>query len=73
MSPITALVSNSEIKIDLPGINELEMAKIQDCIVRLLNEKFFNIESGKIILHFQEGNLREIWTVQRKWKRKTTR
>ena len=67
---ITALVSNSEIKIDLPGINELEMSKIQDCIVRLLEQKFFNIMQGKIIMHFKDGNLMEIWSVKQNWKRK---
>lgn len=67
---ITALISNSEIKIDLPGINELEMAKIQDCIVRLLEQKFFNIEKGKITLNFEYGFLKEIWIIERKWPKK---
>lgn len=64
---ITALVSNSEIKIDLPGITEIEIAKIQDCIMRLLEQKFFNIEEGKITLNFKYGELKEIWVVQKKW------
>lgn len=70
MSPITALVSNSEIKIDLPNIGEVEMAKIQDCIVQLLNEKFFEIEKGKVILTFRYGWLTEVWLNQKKWPNK---
>lgn len=63
-------ISNTEIKIELPGIGEKDMLKIQSCIVQLLNQKFFNIEEGKITLNFKYGELKEVWVVERKWPRK---
>lgn len=68
--PITSLISNSEIKIDLPNIPERDIIKIQYCIVQLLNQRFFNIGNGKVIMYFKEGDLMEIWTEEKKWTRK---
>lgn len=67
---IQSLISNSEIKIELPGVSEMEMAKIQNCILQLLNQKFFNMEEGKITLQFKYGELKEVWVVEKKWPKK---
>lgn len=65
------LDSNSTIKIDLPNIDKNKLDKIKNCFVRLLDSKFFEMDTGSITLHFSNGDLKEVWLKVKLWKGKT--
>ena len=67
---IQTIINKGEIKIEIPNLPPQEILKIQECIIGLLEQKFFNIMNGKVIMHFKDGNLMEVWTVEKKWRRK---
>lgn len=56
MTQITA----GRIELDMLNITPEETEKLRDYFVRLAEAGIHRIENGKVILHFQTGNLRKI-------------
>ena len=61
----------SNIKLELKGLNPQELAKVQQTIHTLFERDVFFMRNGKVVLHFdQESTLQEIEFNYKRWKRR---